>query len=435
MNIKDLLEEDGFSCKKVGNHDGGVYGSPCPWCGGVDRFRCWPNAANLGNYFCQQCGRKGIAAKYLVEYRGMEYAKACTFLGYTPRVNVGGLRNRRLISTNQWFPKETDPLPPQQWQSKANILLSSCIGNLWLHHSEALEWLHSRGLKDDTIRKFKLGWNDADKWHSRQSWDLPEKIDDNGNSKKLWIPVGLVIPYESDGNIIRIRIRNTQGSTYQKYYLLEGSSNTPTVIGKLLPVILVESDLDAFLINQEAGDVITAIALGSANIRPDKLTSDLLRKSDIILNALDNDAAGAKSNWSWWESNFPASIRWPVPFEKDPSDAFKQGLSIRDWISAGLLSSKGSRNRKPEKSVKCDVIGKIAFDNPDSANRKLERLIRSGPTIIHLHLTGSNPVSDEISAIQIYGNPDVLLTLDPSALRNDTRDLLSKLLESDSRKT
>ena len=343
MNIKDLLEGDGFSCKKVGNHDGGVYGSPCPWCGGTDRFRCWPNADNCGNYFCQQCSRKGIAVRYLVEYRGMEYAKACAFLEYTPKVNRGGLRNKKINTADRWLPKESDDTPSRIWQSQANFLVSDSVKNLWNHQSSVQKWLHNRGFTNDTIRKFKLGWNDADQWHTRNSWDLTAELNENGHLKKLWLPAGLVIPYESGGNVIRIRIRNTQGATFQKYYLLQGSSNSPTVIGKLPSVILVESDLDAFLINQEAGDLVTAIALGSANMRPDKITTDLLRRSNIILNALDCDDAGIKSFWTWWKSYFPASIRWPVPFGKDPTDAYQQGLCIRDWIIAGLSSAQSFR--------------------------------------------------------------------------------------------
>ena len=388
----------------------------------------------MGNYFCQKCGRKGIAVRYLVEYRGMEYAKACTFLEYTPNVNRGGLRNKKINTADRWIPKESDHTPSPIWQSQANSLISDSVNNLWDHQPSVLEWLHNRGFTDETIRKFKLGWNDADQWHTRNSWNLPAEINENGHPKKLWIPAGLVIPYESGGNVIRIRIRNTQGATFQKYYLLQGSSNNPTIVGTLPGVILVESDLDAFLINQEAGDLVTVIALGSANMRPDKFTTDLLRRSNIILNALDCDSAGIKSFWTWWKSYFPASIRWPVPFGKDPTDAYQQGLCIRDWIIAGLSSAKLSENKKIPQIENVVSARIIIFDNHESAIRKLELLKKSGPIIIHLHITGHDPFTDKITAIQIYGKPEILLSLDPDTLREDARALLSQLLANNSRK-
>src|SRR5512143_1630790 len=93
MNIKDLLEQDGFSCVKVGNREGGIYGSACPWCGGKDRFRSWPYSENRGNWYCQKCNRKGSAARYLTEYRKMTFQEACLLLGISPRIQRGGLRN------------------------------------------------------------------------------------------------------------------------------------------------------------------------------------------------------------------------------------------------------------------------------------------------------------------------------------------------------
>jgi len=101
--------------------------------------------------------------------------------------------------------------------------------------------------------------------------------------------------------------------------------------------VIVESELDALLIFQEAGDVAGVIAMGSASARPDAAAHDLLKKSDKILNALDYDPAGARAAGKFWPETYGAKvIRWPVPIGKDPSGAWQQGLNIRDWIEAGL---------------------------------------------------------------------------------------------------
>jgi DNA primase len=48
MTIFDLLEADGFSSKKVASTGGGEYAGPCPFCGGINRFRCWPTKGEGG---------------------------------------------------------------------------------------------------------------------------------------------------------------------------------------------------------------------------------------------------------------------------------------------------------------------------------------------------------------------------------------------------
>ncbi len=84
--------------------------------------------------------------------------------------------------------------------------------------------------------------------------------------------------------------------------------------------IIVESELDAVLLEQEAGDFITTIALGSAQARPDVNTNVILKQADIVLVALDADLAGAKQAWHWWAENYPNSKRWPPVNGKDPGD-------------------------------------------------------------------------------------------------------------------
>jgi hypothetical protein len=41
-SILDLLRENGHDLKKAANTNGGEYSGACPWCGGDDRFRVWP---------------------------------------------------------------------------------------------------------------------------------------------------------------------------------------------------------------------------------------------------------------------------------------------------------------------------------------------------------------------------------------------------------
>ena len=100
--------------------------------------------------------------------------------------------------------------------------------------------------------------------------------------------------------------------------------------------VIVESELDGILLNQEAWDQIGVIALGSVSIRPDLDTHERLIKSKLILVSLDFDQAGAKRSRQWWLKVYPQAKRWPVPVGKDPGEAYQQKLNLRKWIEAGL---------------------------------------------------------------------------------------------------
>jgi DNA primase len=102
--------------------------------------------------------------------------------------------------------------------------------------------------------------------------------------------------------------------------------------------MLVESELDALLICQEAGDLIDVVSLGSASIKPDKATFKILRQTPSILVGLDYDKAGAEA-WLWWSEHFDTALRWPVPDKKDVGDYFVSGGDIQAWIIAGLLDA------------------------------------------------------------------------------------------------
>jgi hypothetical protein len=106
-------------------------------------------------------------------------------------------------------------------------------------------------------------------------------------------------------------------------------------------IIIVESELDALLIHQDAGDVVTTIALGSAQARPDGLSSNILSNAKLILIALDTGTTEKKekagySEWLWWKKHFRQSRRWPTIKGKDPGESHKNGVSIRDWVMAGV---------------------------------------------------------------------------------------------------
>lgn len=348
MNILDLYTEDKFTAKKEASSHGGEWAGPCPFCGGNDRFRIQPfHGTTGGRFWCRQCGQKGDAIDYLKLVRNIGYLQACDLLDIRPRDKTSKTytihTGKDASMTNRyerWSPKTYD-VPPKLWQDKAREIVGQAISNLWSNDFKNIcEWLNrSRFLDDeDGIRPHHLGYIATDLYLDRPIWGLPEDPDENGKARKLWIPEGILIPtFQPD--LIRLRVRRFTEQSGKKYIFIPGGSPAPSIIDNNHEVTFVlESDLDAFLMNQEVGDLLNFIALGSLAMRPDTKAHDLIRRSRMTLIAFDNDAnlSGSRTAWTWWRVNYPLALRCPVPFGKDPTEAKKNGLDLRLWVEAAV---------------------------------------------------------------------------------------------------
>jgi hypothetical protein len=175
----------------------------------------------------------------------------------------------------------------------------------------------------------------------------------------LWLPIGWVIPYIQGDQVVRVRIRQLDGAEFgPRYYMVPGSSSATMVIEPRHPgyrdvYVIVEAELDAILIAQEASDLVGVMALGSSSTRPDKIATEKLNRAAHILNALDADGAGEKESGKWWRENYPDAERWPVPEGKDPGEAWQKGVDIREWVMEGLpegLRSAALEERPPRRT-------------------------------------------------------------------------------------
>lgn len=325
--IISLIEGDGGTLKKVATTSGAEYAGACPWCGGNDRFRVWPKS---GRYWCRGCEKQGDTIQYLRERRGLSFHEACLFLGRDP-----GERKDKPAATT-WTPKESKA-PGELWQSKARAFLDMAISNLWTPSGERLrQWLKAeKGLNDVTIKQARLGYNHADIYEPRASWGIE-------NDGRQWLPAGLVIPLMNQGDVIRLRIRRDNPSDGKRYIYVSGSSPAPLIIGKdKAAFVIVESELDAWLLAQEAGDLCGTVALGTATAKPDIETHALLKHTPLILVALDTDDAGIKASWKFWPETYGKKAkRWPCINGKDQSEAKANGLDLRTWIIAGMFGTE-----------------------------------------------------------------------------------------------
>jgi DNA primase len=239
-----------------------------------------------------------------------------------------------------WDPAPTAFAPPDPWQAKARALVDYAQAALF-RTPQVTEWLASRGISEITAKAYKLGWlpgdkNGKDLFRPRAAWGLPPEKRDDGSDKPLWIPRGLVIPWIGIDGIHRLRIRRPEGEP--RYYVIAGSAMECWMIPRGYPhraYIIVESELDAIMLDPFVGDLCGIVALGNSTRKPDQRVWAALEQAAIVLLCLDNDPAGQKA-MGWYGKRLPRSRAHTAPQGKDPGDAFQQRVNIREWVKAGL---------------------------------------------------------------------------------------------------
>ena len=340
--LLDLIQADGGTMTRTAGTRGGEYAGACPWCGGNDRFRAWPEQDG-GRYWCRNCGKAGDAIQYLRDKRGLSFQDACRFLGREPERG-----SPRHPAPAAWTPREA-PAPAEAWQERARIFLDGAVAALWSEQGESMrKWLRAKkGLQDAIIKQACLGYSAADMFELRQSWGLVRAVKEDGQERRQWLPGGLVIPHIVNGAVHRLRVRRDAPGDGARYVVISGSSPAPMAMHvDRAATIIVESELDALLLNQEAGDLVGVVALGSAQAKPDTRTHEVLSNSSVILVSLDTDGAGAKASWAFWPSTYGGKVkRWPSVKGKDPSDARLNNVDLRTWVCAGLFGTEAAFER------------------------------------------------------------------------------------------
>lgn len=376
MNCLDMVQDAGVALKKMANNatKGAEYQGQCPWCGGKDRFHVWPDLNDgRGAYWCRpgagHCGRYGDNIQFARDYLKKTYREACVYSGmsdpgpparkprpaYRPLVDptVGAIHEPPLhdpASQAAAYKPVDYPPPPELWQVKAGGFTAWAYENI-KKSPDALAWLAARGIDAVAVDRFHLGWNPEDLYRPRPAWGLEEVQKDDGKNARLWLPEGIVIPYIQAGRVVRVRIRRPDEAAARfgpKYYLIPGSSVATTVFmganhDQCRSSAVVESELDAMMLAALAGDILTAVSVGSLSSRPDRYADEVLSASKEILLAFDADPPASSASVQgdkvveWWRGRYQDRCgRVLPPAGKDPGEAFAQGVDIRAWLLSAL---------------------------------------------------------------------------------------------------
>ncbi len=270
-----------------------------------------------------QGGEVGDGIQYLQRHCAMSFPEAVATLS-GPIISENSTPQH--VGRHDSHCPESKKKPAQwktkSWQTESEKLIRVAQAHLFgPNGKERVSYLvHKRGLHIDTIRQHQLGWLPA-------RGQMPSKL--------------LIPSYDSQGNLIRIRFRIDNPAPGQERYRISRGSNPnlpyPFGVSSHKPVTIVESELDAILIAQEAGDHVGVLAMGTtgAKLSP-AMTRYLTDRIPIILISLDNDQSG-KEKTTKLMNQLPNAIDWPVPekYGKDPGEAWKR-MNLRAWVDAGL---------------------------------------------------------------------------------------------------
>ena len=146
-------------------------------------------SASKGIYKCFGCGKSGTAVGFVMEHENMTYVEALKYLAKKYHIEV--------------IEKEESAEEIAQRQKHESLLLVSEFAGKFFQQSLdtqegqaiAYQYFRSRGLEDETIRKYGLGWAPLD----RKS--LSEAAREAGYKEEFLTETGLCIKYD-DGRLV-----------------------------------------------------------------------------------------------------------------------------------------------------------------------------------------------------------------------------------------
>lgn len=329
MDLLDLVRSSGFEPRKKAATNGGEYTTPCPSCGGDDRFLIWPYQPNSngteGSYWCRICEKRGDPIQFCVDFLGMDYPEAFKFCGVEKEASP------KSISRKYPFLKHREHLANEEKLSQANPTWQALLKNICLESNQillrslsSLEQFAKRGIPQEAIKEYKLGYLQSSREFDGLALNLSGK-------DKVWLPRGITIPTFEKEKLLRLKIR--QANKLPKYVAIPGSLSGLNILHGLSKetLFVLESELDAIALHWLVKKWATVIAVGSNTKYPDSLSHALLKASQKLIVIPDNDQGGATMKTKW-KSFYSKALIHPTPIGKDIGEAFQKGFDVAGWV-------------------------------------------------------------------------------------------------------
>lgn len=295
-------------------------------------------------FHCFGCGKGGDAIAFIMEIESFDFREALKLLAEKTGVELSQYNQKDYDNKNKTL--EILELATRFYETQ-----------LWkgVGKDAILQYLHERGLTDDSIRNFRLGyapngWDNIIKFLTERGYSLIdiEKTGllvkkDNGNGyydrfrDRIMFPIadimGKIVGYSArvapGADESQAKYINTpETAVYHKSKILYGIFNAKSEIKNKNFALIVEGNMDVIAAHQ-AGLANTIAVSGTA------LTSDQLdilkRYTDNIKTLFDMDSAGEQALVKSADLCFQKSLNVSIvrlPQGKDASDAVQNDPQI-----------------------------------------------------------------------------------------------------------
>jgi hypothetical protein len=263
----------------------------------------------------------GDAAELVKRIKVCDFPTAIRFLADLSGVLPSSLGTHVVKKAPDRPPDEPSGLPLDE----ASDLVQEAVLCLWGPEGKrGLDYLHGRGLNDQTIHAAGLGFT-------------PYVMIPTRDGDRCFRFSGVVIPWLDGARLTRIKIRRIDDG---KFKYAEAYSHhplifpDPAVIRPGFPLIVCEGEFDALLLSQQLPEA-SVITLGSAAVRTDPDVLSRMLRSPRWFIALDADSAGDSA-----AAKFPSNsirIRPPDP-DKDWGEVHQGGRNRIRYLWGRSLS-------------------------------------------------------------------------------------------------
>lgn len=345
VNLLSLIESDLGPGEKTGNNVRFL----CPFRKEKHPSLLVSNTKKI--WKCFGCGKVGDAITWLREYRGMTFQEAYK------AVNGGDLPSGRGYNRPQ-APEAgylaSDNPPGEAWKRRALEIISKAQEALWsekgantpldwpendpetgkekINHLSPLDWLLNRGLTENTLKTWQIGFIPFDWQDQPKAWGL--------NCSTVNIKKGILIPCIVGSNVWYLKIRQPKAKPH-KYTQITGGKTALYMADNLAgqeAAVLCEGEFDALLLWQEIKYLAGVATMGSATAKLNVSTWGfyLLGTSpDQRFTAYDLDEAGSKgSSGLEWMHTRPLAVPRLRPHDKDISDFYHSGGDLLEWFKS-----------------------------------------------------------------------------------------------------
>ncbi|MEL7233775.1 MAG: toprim domain-containing protein, partial [Chloroflexota bacterium] len=212
--------------------------------------------------------------------------------------------------------------PSDDWQKAACAVVCAAEDTLWSAEGEpAMIYLLNRGLQTDTIRRARLGY-------------VPGGIRGWRHLHGLDVPCGILIPWFASDQVWAVKVRRASGNP--KYVQIAGGSTDGLYNADTLTAhhtaVFCEGEFDALVLQQEAGDLLAPVTLGSASARLSRHWHDRLVGQRAIFVCYDQDTAGERGMNRLLKLS-PRFQPLLLPEGKDVTDFHLNGGDVHEWVT------------------------------------------------------------------------------------------------------